>query len=121
MNNKTYYFDKNGNKVTGKQVIQGMDYFFNADGSTNNVVGIDVSTYQGNINWTKVKAAGVDFAIIRIGFMGYGTGKLVADDKFKQNLEGAKNAGLKVGVYFFDAAITEKEAVEEASMCLQML
>lgn len=121
MNNKTYYFDKNGNKVTGKQVIQGMDYFFNSDGSTNNIVGIDVSYWQGNINWAKVKASGVDFAIIRIGFMGWTSGALVKDSTCARNLAGAKAAGLKVGIYFFDVAITEKEAVEEASMCLQLL
>ena len=77
--------------------------------------GVDVSYYQGNINWSKVKADGIDFAIIRVGYRGYGTtGQLVVDEKFKENIEAAKKAGLKVGVYFYTQAINEKEAREEA-------
>ncbi len=77
--------------------------------------GIDVSYYQGNIDWNKVKAAGVSFAILRVGFRGYGkAGTLVLDDNFLRYLSGAKAAGLDVGAYFFTQAITTAEAREEA-------
>ena len=121
LDGKTYYFDKNGNKVTGQQVIQGAKYNFNSDGTLNNgsgVLGIDVSTWNGNIDWNKVKNSGVSYVIIRTGFRGSTQGSLVEDNKFRQNIKGATNAGLKVGVYFFSQAINEVEAVEEASMVL---
>lgn len=82
--------------------------------------GIDVSKWQGSINWAAVKASGVDFAIIRCGYRGSQTGVLVEDPMFRQNIQGATAAGLRVGVYFFTQAVTEAEAVEEASMCLQL-
>ncbi len=82
--------------------------------------GIDVSKWQGTINWAAVKASGVDFAIIRCGYRGSQTGVLVEDPTFRQNIQGATAAGLRVGVYFFTQAVSEVEAVEEASMCLQL-
>ena len=76
------------------------------------IPGIDVSYYQGKIDWEKVKASGIEFAIIRLGYRGYGQeGKLVEDQMAYENLEGALDAGLKVGVYFFSQAITVEEAV----------
>ncbi|MBP5607292.1 MAG: glycoside hydrolase family 25 protein [Lachnospiraceae bacterium] len=83
---------------------------------TDAVFGIDVSVYQHDIDWEKVAAAGVDFAIIRCGYRGSTKGGLIEDSKFKQNIEGATKAGIKVGVYFFTQAVNEVEAVEEASM-----
>ena len=80
--------------------------------------GIDVSKYQGDINWQQVKEAGVSFAMIRLGVRGYGTGALVLDDKFKENVEGATAAGIPVGVYFFSAAVSVSEAEEEAAFVL---
>ncbi|MBQ9989624.1 MAG: Ig-like domain-containing protein [Lachnospiraceae bacterium] len=124
LDGKTYYFDKNGNKVTGEQVIQGAKYTFNSDGSLHTgsgVLGIDVSTWNGNINWTQVKNAGVSYVIIRTGFRGSTQGALIEDARFKQNIQGATAAGLKVGVYFFTQAINEVEAVEEASMVLSQI
>ena len=121
---KTYYFDKNGNKVTGEQVIQGAKHTFNSDGSLNTgsgILGIDVSTWNGNIDWNKVKNSGVSYVIIRTGFRGSTQGALVEDNKFRQNIQGATNAGLKVGVYFFSQAVNEVEAVEEASMVLSQV
>lgn len=121
---KTYFFDKNGNKVTGEQVIQGAKHNFNSDGSLNTgsgILGIDVSTWNGNIDWNKVKNSGVSYVIIRTGFRGSTQGSLVEDNKFRQNIQGATNAGLKVGVYFFSQAINEVEAVEEASMVLSQV
>ncbi len=117
---KTYYFDKNGVKVTGWQVIKGISYVFNEDGSRGGKsTGIDVSTWQTGIDWNKVKNAGIDYVFVRLGFRGYGTGKLVLDDMYHSHMKGALAAGLKVGVYFFTQAVNAQEAVEEASMCLQ--
>ena len=82
------------------------------------VLGIDVSYYQENIDWNAVKASGVEFVIIRVGYRGYGSGKLVQDPKFDTYMKGAKAAGLRVGVYFFSQAIDEEEARAEASACL---
>jgi GH25 family lysozyme M1 (1,4-beta-N-acetylmuramidase)/uncharacterized protein YjdB len=121
--NKTYYFDRNGNKVTGTQVIQGVSYVFSSTGVLSmgsGTIGIDVSKWNGTIDWTAVKASGVDFVIIRCGYRGSTTGSLIEDPKFEQNIQGATSAGLKVGVYFFTQAITEVEAVEEASMALAL-
>lgn len=84
------------------------------------VLGIDVSIFQGIIDWQAVKAAGVDFAIIRVGGRGYGAeGKLYADDNAQMNYEGARAAGIRVGAYFFSQAITEAEAREEAAYILE--
>ena len=116
----TYYFDKNGNKVTGTQVIQGIQYTFSSEGVRSGTIGIDVSKYQSSINWQKVKNAGINFAIIRCGYRGYGSGVLVQDPKFASHISGAKAAGLRVGIYFFSQAITEAEAVEEASMAVKL-
>ena len=86
------------------------------------IPGIDVSYYQGKIDWEKVKASGIEFAIIRLGYRGYGQeGKLVEDQMAYENLEGALDAGLKVGVYFFSQAITVEEAVEEAEFVLKRI
>ncbi|MBR6045558.1 MAG: hypothetical protein IKP47_07990 [Ruminococcus sp.] len=77
--------------------------------------GTDVSYFQGNIDWKKVKAAGIDFCILRAGYRGYGkAGTLVLDEKFLTNYKNAKAAGLKVGAYFFTQAITTAEAKAEA-------
>ena len=116
----TYYFDKNGNKVTGQQVIQGISYTFSSDGVRSGTIGIDVSKYQKNINWTKIKNAGINFVIIRCGYRGYGSGVLVQDEMFVSHITGAKAAGLRVGIYFFSQAINEAEAVEEASMAISL-
>lgn len=114
------YFDKNHNKVTGKQVIGGVEYDFGESGTVSagsGSLGIDVSKYQPSINWAAVKSSGVDYVIIRCGYRGSSTGALIEDPYFKSHIKGAKAAGLKVGVYFFTTAVTEAEAVEEASMC----
>ena len=123
LDGKRYYFDKNGVFVTGDQIIQGMQYTFNSDGSlkVNAAFGIDVSKHNGNIDWNAVKNSGVEFVIIRCGYRGSATGVLVEDPKFKTNIQGAINAGLKVGIYFFSQAVNEVEAVEEASMTISLI
>lgn len=84
-------------------------------------VGIDVSRYQKEIDWAQVKASGVDFAILRLGYRGYGTGAIVTDTYFEKNIQGALANGIEVGVYFFSQAINETEAAEEAQYCLDLL
>ena len=119
-----YFFDKNGNYVTGEQVIQGVKYTFGSDGklsSGSGTMGIDVSKHNGNIDWNAVKNSGVSFVIIRCGYRGSATGVLVEDPMFRSNIKGAKAAGLKVGVYFFCQAVNEVEAVEEASMAVGLV
>ena len=84
-------------------------------------LGIDVSKWQKEIDWEKVKADGIDFAIIRCGYRGSASGCLVEDPYFEQNIKGATAAGIKVGVYFFTQAISAVEAVEEASMVVSLI
>lgn len=81
--------------------------------------GIDVSKYQGDIDWAAVALDGVEYAFVRLGLRGYGSGKLVLDEYFDQNMRGAKEAGIKTGVYFFTQAITVEEAIEEADYVLE--
>lgn len=85
------------------------------------VLGIDVSVWQGQIDWEQVKAAGVEFVMIRIGWRGSEQGLLAQDECAQANYEGAKAAGLKVGGYFFSQAISVEEAVEEARYALQLI
>lgn len=83
--------------------------------------GIDVSKWQGDIDWDKVKGAGIEFAIIRAGYRGSVTGSLVEDPYFVTNMKKASASGVPVGVYFFTQAVNEVEAVEEASAVLQLV
>ncbi|MCM1118733.1 MAG: glycoside hydrolase family 25 protein [bacterium] len=89
--------------------------------TANAAVGIDVSKWNREIDWEKVRAAGVSFVIIRAGYRGSSTGSLVVDPYFEANIKGASMAGLNVGVYFFTQAVNEVEAVEEASMVLELV
>lgn len=90
-------------------------------GSSNARIGIDVSKWQGEIDWDKVKNDGVEFAIIRAGYRGSVTGAIVEDPYFQTNMKGAESSGVPVGVYFFTQAVNEVEAVEEASAVLQLV
>ncbi len=84
--------------------------------------GIDVSYYNKSIDWEAVKKAGTDYAIIRVGYRGYGNaGTLCTDTRFKENIEGALDAGIKVGVYYFTEAINTSEAVAEAEYCISKI
>lgn len=124
-NGKTYYYAQNTNKkVTGLRSIDGKLYYFDANGVKQDKVtfGIDVSKYQSGLDWNKIKKSGVSFVIIRIGYRGYGAeGKLVKDPMFEEHFTNARNAGLKVGVYFFTQAVNEAEAQEEAEGCNRAL
>ena len=118
---KSYYYDGYGNPVTGLKSIDGKLYYFNQYGVKAKSLGIDVSFYNEGINWSAVKAQGIDFAIVRVGGRGWETGLLYDDVCFQQNLNGARAAGLKVGVYFYSTAIDAVEAVQEASLVLERL
>lgn len=76
--------------------------------------GIDVSTYQGVIDWAAVKRSGVSFAMIRVGFRGYESGEIFEDRYFRRNIQGAIANNINVGIYFFSAAKNSAEAKEEA-------
>ena len=101
-----------------------------ADGSENTELqfqkgnaklGIDVSKWNKEIDWQAVKEEGIEFAIIRCGYRGAASGALVIDPMYEQNIKGAIDAGIPVGVYFFTQAINEVEAVEEASMVINLI
>ncbi len=96
-------------------------YSYVKDNATTSRFGIDVSSHQGDIDWQAVKEDGVEFAFIRAVYRGYGTGKIVVDEKFIENLEGAQAAGIEVGAYVFSQAISEEEVLEEASTVLNLL
>ena len=85
------------------------------------IKGIDVSSWQGNIDWQQVKDSGVEFVIIRVGGRGTTEGNIYPDEMCQTYYEGAKAAGLKVGAYFFSQSVTEEEAVEEAEYVLDVV
>lgn len=86
------------------------------------IVGIDVSYHQGDIDWEQVRSSGVEFVMMRVGYRGYGeSGKLVEDTNFPANIQGALDAGLKVGVYFFSQALNLEEVEEEADFLLERI
>lgn len=114
---KTYYF-RNSQAVTGWNQIDGLQYYFNGDGSLGSHLVIDVSTYNGDIDWDRVKEAGIDYAIIRVGYRGYETARLVKDKRFDTNMSNATAAGVKVGAYIVTQAVNTNEAVEEASFII---
>ena len=84
-------------------------------------VGVDVSSHHQEIDWELVAANGVEFAMIRVGYRGYTEGEIQPDDYFVQNIEGARAAGLDVGVYFFSQALDEQEAIDEANYVLEQI
>lgn len=109
-----------------ENVFTPMDFAYDGDYLTcltdESYLGVDVSSYQKDVDWEKVREAGFTFAMLRVGFRGYGqSGVLMADKYAQTNYEKATAAGLKVGVYFFSQAITVEEAVEEADFVLQLI
>lgn len=94
---------------------------YQENGETITKKGIDVSKYQGEIDWEAVKNDGVDYAIIRVGIRGYSEGGILEDEFFRQNMEGAIANDIPVGVYFFTQALNEEEALEEANFVIDLL
>ncbi len=109
-----YDFDNLVNVKPGSKELE-----YQVDGRTVSIKGIDVSKYQGDIDWAKVAADGVKFAFIRLGYRGYGSGNMVLDEKFEENIRGASENGIQVGVYFVTQAITAEEGAEEAAFVLE--
>lgn len=120
-NGHTYYYGSDGQKEVGLKKIDGRLYYFNARGEKADSLGIDVSCFNGHINWEAVKSQGIDFAIVRVGGRGWSSGRVYEDTFLLENLAGARNAGLKTGVYFYSTAINTVEAVQEASVVIEKL
>lgn len=116
-----YYLKRDGSALTGLHLIDGKLFYFDLSGRCASSLGVDVSYHNQGINWPAVRAQGVDFAIVRLGYRGWETGILHDDTCFRQNLRGAKAAGLKVGVYVYSTAVNAAEAVEEAALVLRSL
>ena len=96
--------------------------YYSEDGKPASEEGIDISSFCGSIDWAKVKEAGIDFAMIRLGGRNYGeSGTLYTDDRALEYIQGAKEAGVKVGGYFFSQATTNAEAEEEAEYAHNIL
>lgn len=99
--------------------INGVRFYY-ANGYEG-IAGIDVSSYQKVVDWEAVADSGIEFAMVRVGYRGWGSGELVEDECFYDHIQGAQAAGLKVGVYFFSQALTTEEAVEEAEYTLEQI
>ncbi len=96
-------------------------FYHDADGNAISTLAIDVSEFQSDINWAAVKNAGVDVVMIRVGYRGYGSGRIVEDAMFKKHIEGALAENLRVGVYFFTQGINSEEGIEEAEFVLDCI
>jgi glucan-binding repeat-containing protein len=135
-----YYVDKNGKKLKGWHKVGKSYYFFNQNGNnyksgkaigvqitklSSNVVtmGIDASQWQGNVDWDKVKKAGVRFVMLRLGYGKgrFGSKKCTLDKKFKTYVKGAQDAGIPIGIYFYSYATSEKQALREAQFTIEQL
>jgi len=112
---------KNNLKSENILVDTNKELTYSENGTVISHKGIDVSKYQGNIDWTKVKNSNVEYAFLRTGYRSYGTGIIIEDSTFKQNIQGASSAGLDIGVYFYSQAINTTEAIEEAQYVLDQI
>ncbi len=125
---RSYYYAADGRPLSGLKNVDGRLYFFDGTGAKASSLGIDVSYFNSAIDWNAVKNCGIDFAIIRVAGRTWEKGILFEDeDSYRQGknggyyLQGAKAAGLKVGVYVYSNAINTNEAVEEASLALDVI
>lgn len=91
------------------------------DGKKTSYIGADISKYNGEVDFRQLKESGIDYVMLRLGARGYGSGQIMLDEKFAENMTRATEAGLDIGVYFFSQAITTDEAVEEANFVIQNL
>lgn len=113
---------KNSYTADNLNVLENGELQYGKDGTVTSWKGIDVSKFQGDIDWEQVAADGVTFAFIRAGYRGYGSnGTLVLDTTAEANLQGANDAGIKTGVYFYTQAITRDEILEEAQLVLDLI
>lgn len=116
-----YYINEYGGYATGLWRIDGRLWYFTPDGTPASALGVDVSYYNEDIDWEAVAAQGIDFAIVRLGGRGWGGGQLYEDTRAIQYLHNAREAGLRLGVYFYSTACTEREAAQEARTVLAAL
>lgn len=114
------YLEKNTYDFT-KLSMKSDKMAYYQDGKKTSFLGADVSKYNGDIDFMSLKESGIDFVMIRLGARGYGSGQILLDEKFTDNISKASEAGLSVGIYFFSQAITADEAVEEANFVIQNL
>jgi len=121
-NNKYYFYAVDGGLVpaVGYQVVEGYRHHFDSMGRLDSMRGIDISQWNDEVDWKKVKADGYSFVILRACVRGYGSGKLYVDTAFEKNVVEAKAAGLKVGAYVFSQAINHNEILEEASLLIDL-
>lgn len=111
-----------GNEGSGAEVTVSDIDKDKASGLTDGItLGIDVSKYQGTIDWRKVKESGVEFAMVRVGYRAKSTGEIFEDPTARYNMQEAQAAGVKLGAYFFSSAVTDEEAREEAAFTLSMI
>ncbi len=102
-------------------ILDTGEFQYLKDGEVISHKGIDVSKHQGDIDWSLVAQDGVEYAFIRVGYRGYGTGKMMEDEFFEDNIKEAIANGIKVGVYYYSQAITEEEVLEEAAFVLEKI
>ena len=114
------YLKKNTYDFTNMEDKAGLKRYIE-NGRKTSYVGVDISKHTGKIYFPSLKAAGVDYVMIRLGSRGYSTGQITLDENFKENIEGAIEAQLDVGVYFYSQAISQDEAVQEANFVVQNL
>lgn len=114
------YLAKNTYDYTKMEDKAGLKRYME-NGKKTSYVGVDISGQTGSVNFSRLKTAGVDYVMIRLGGRGYSTGQIALDENFKENIEGAIAEELGVGVYFYSQAISRDEAVQEANIVLQNL
>jgi len=107
--------NKNPDKENGSGANVNVSDVVDKNETKEITLGIDVSKYQGSIDWKKVADAGIDFVMVRVGYRELASGKIVADTNAKYNMQEAQKYGIKVGAYFFSTAISKEEAIEEAN------
>lgn len=114
------YLKKNTYDFTNLEEKAGLRRYME-NGKKISYVGVDLSKQNGDVNFNSLKAAGVDYVMIRLGGRGYSTGQISLDENFKKNIEGAAAAGLDIGVYFYSQAISQEEALQEVNFVIQNL
>ena len=106
---------------TAKFVYQNPQMKYYVNGKQASWFGVDISSKQGIVDFEKLKKAGVDFVMIKVGGRGYSSGNIVLDSSYKDYMNGAKNAGLGIGVYFYSQAVDKDEVCEEAETLLELI
>lgn len=114
------YLTKNNYDFTKMEEKAGLKRYME-NGRKISYVGVDISKQNGDVNFASMKAAGADYVMIRLGGRGYSSGQITLDENFKKNIEGALEAELDVGVYFYSQAISQEEAIQEVNFIVQNL